>query len=290
MRLFHLLALIVSFIFVTSCSENANKEGMPDVLRISILPDEGKETLLKRYTPLFKYLSDELDVKYKLEIPDSYQDLVDKFSSGKVDLAYFGGLTFIQTNKTHGVIPLVMRDVDTRFTSYFIAKNDKTLIKLTDFKNKRFSFGSNLSPSGHLMPRYFLKEKGIVPENYFSKVEYSGKHDKTIYQIIDGKVDLGATNAKIFDKMVENNQVSMNDVSIIWETPPYPDYIWVLRKDFDMATQTKIKNAFLSLSPGNSSHAEILKRIDANGFFPASINDFKQLYEISYESGLIASN
>lgn len=49
--------------------------------------------------------------------------------------------------------------------------------RITDFKGKVFSSGSNLSTSGHLLPRHFLKEMGIEPENYFSWVDYSGKHD-----------------------------------------------------------------------------------------------------------------
>jgi len=290
MKLHSIMLIVLSAFSIPACSDRADMQTMPDVLKIGILPDESEAELLRRYTPLFHYLSDKLDITYSLVIPASYQDLLDQFATGNIDLAYFGGFTFILAHDKYDAKPLVMRDVDTRFTSYFIVKSDNKSTKLDDFKSKRFSFGSKLSTSGHLMPRYFLKQKEIVPEEYFTKVEYSGAHDKTVYSVRDDNVDIGVTNAKIFDKMLQDKRISFNEVRILMESPPYPDYVWVLQNKFDPLIQTKIQNVFLSLSPANSEHAKIFSGLDAGGFLPAAVSDFQYLHDISHELGLIQVN
>lgn len=275
-----LLALLIA---AAGCSDDGESgKGMPAVLKIGIPPDESKATLLKRYTPLFKYLSRELGIPYELKISTSYKNLLELFEKGDIDLAHFGGFTFIQAYHKHKAVPLVMRDIDTRFTSYFVTRADIPLRRLPDFKGKTFSFGSKLSTSGHLMPRYFLNEEmGIVPEKFFSKVQYSGSHDKTAIQVQDGIVDIGAANSKIIDKMLRDGRLSREKIRILWESPPYADYVWVLQSGFNKTTRMKIRNAFLALSPSIKTDAAILSKVDAAGFLPASFADFEQLNRVA---------
>ena len=130
------------------------------------------------------------------------------------------------------------------------------------------------------MPRFFLNKNGIEPESFFSRVEYSGKHDLTAYWVRDGKVDLGVANAKVIDSMFQDGRLAQDSIRILWETPPYADYVWALQSDMNDTIRSKIINAFLSLSPDKPEHTEILTKIDSRGFLPASIKDFNDLHEI----------
>lgn len=275
---YFLIAILTIFI---ACAPS-NKDGVIalSTLRIGILPDESKDKLIERYTPLFKYLSSEIGIPYELIIPNTYNDLLELFYAKKIDLAYFGGFTFIKARVFANAIPLVMRDVDTRFTSYFLVKTDHPARNISDFKNKTFTFGSKLSTSGHLMPRYFLKEMGIVPEVFFSEVRYSGKHDLTAYWVRDGRVALGAANHAVVNKMYEDGRLSEREVRILWETPPYPDYVWAVRPLNNKKFLIKLRDAFLNLSKTNKDHAKILEGVDAASFLPAGINDFSKLKDI----------
>lgn len=282
-----LLLFFVMVFCLTACSKPAGKEkGLPDILTIGILPDESKAELLKRYTPLFKYLSQELGIPYKLIIPSDYSELMDLFKNGHIDLAYFGGLTFIQANNLYEAVPLVMRDIDVYFTSYFITQPDRSTTKLTESKGAIFSFGSKLSTSGHLMPRLFLQQKGIKPEEHFGKVLYSGSHDETAFAVRNKSVDIGAINAKILDKMMLDGRIKEGEIHILLETPPYPDYVWAIQAGIGRLAKEEIVSAFLSLSPANKSHARILSGVDAGGFLPASTGDFFQLQGIASQIGL----
>ncbi len=278
------LLLLFSFL-IAGCSGSDGGESLPDTIRIGVLPDESPEKLRERYALLFDYISKELDRSYELKIPADYSDLLEMFKNKEVDLAYFGGVTFLRAQRDYSAVPLVMRDTDLRFTSYILAGADDNRTDLQDFIGASFSFGSRLSTSGHLMPRYFLKMEGIEPESFFSKVVYSGKHDKTAYSVRDGLVELGAANAKIIDTMFRDGRLDEDKIQIIHETPPYVDYVWALQNDYQEKYQLKIVNAFLSLNPASHEHEQILSAVDAGGFLPASDNDFAKLKSVFIEQG-----
>ena len=136
-------------------------------LRVGVLPDESENILLERYTPLLEFLTQETGHPCEIVIPDNYEELLKTFGEGQIDLAYFGGATFVKANTEYGAVPLVMRDVDARFTSDLVVAGED-LNTLKELQGKRFSFGSRLSTSGHLMPRHFLQVRyGVTPENVF---------------------------------------------------------------------------------------------------------------------------
>ena len=285
---FVLLFLILS---INGCSRQEDSgEGFPPVLKIGLLPHESKEVLIKHYTPLFKYLSEELDVPYELIIPSDYEDLLRQFDEGEIDLAFFGGFTFIQANQKSGAVPLVMRDIDVHFTSYLISSTTKPAKYLKNFKGKDFAFGAALSTSGHIMPRFFLEEKNLIPETFFNKVEYSGSHDKTALWVRDGIVDIGAVNSRVIEEMILDGRLNRNDIRIIWETPPYANYVWAVQENLNQSSRDKIRHVFLSLSPANEAHASILLGVNAGGFLPASMDDFTELQKIAFNSSLLKSS
>jgi phosphonate transport system substrate-binding protein len=51
---------------------------------------------------------------------------------------------------------VVQRPRDAEFHSSFIVRADLDVDSLEDLRGKTFTFGSESSTSGHLMPRYFL--------------------------------------------------------------------------------------------------------------------------------------
>lgn len=286
-----LTLLLVLTVLLTGCSQQSDTGNMPDVLKIGLLPDQDKAALEKRYHPLLSYISEQLKVPHRLIIADSYADLLKQFDDKKIDLAYFGGFAFTQAAHQSSAIPLVMRDIDINFTSYFFiradASNTNTLKNIENFKNKRLAFGSKLSTSGHLMPRFFMQKMNINAESFFSNVMYAGAHDKTAYWVRDGKADIGAANSIIIDKMFTDGRLKKSDIKIIWHSPPYPDYVWAIQPSIGETVRNKISDAFLSLSPANKDHAVILSALDTGGFLPAYSSEFTQLHEIAHQIGLL---
>ncbi len=218
------------------------------VLRVTAIPDESPTELARKAAPLVKYLESKLGMKVEFTPVSDYAAAVETMVNKKIDLAWFGGFTFVQANVRSGgrMIPLVQREEDEKFRSVFIT-TDPAIHQLTDLKGKDVSFGSQSSTSGHLMPRSALLQAGIDPDKDFRRVAYSGAHDATIAAVAAGKVQAGALNISVWDKFVAEKKVDPAKVRVFYTTPPYYDYNWTVHADMPPALREKIKQAFLSL-------------------------------------------
>src|SRR6266852_8528440 len=139
---------------------------VPEVLRVSAIPDENPTELLRIYAPFAQYLARELGMKVQFTPVVDYAATVEGLAAKKLDLVWYGGFTSVQAvRRTNGTAKrLALRQEDAEFKSVFIAKPGSAIKSLSDLKGKTFAFGSVGSTSGSLMPRFFLLQAGINPE------------------------------------------------------------------------------------------------------------------------------
>lgn len=246
------------------------------VLRVTAIPDESPTELARKAAPLVKYLESRLGMKVEFTPVSDYAAAVETLVNRKVDLAWFGGFTFVQAKVRSGgkVIPLVQREEDEKFRSVFITA-DPAIKQLADLKGKDVSFGSQSSTSGHLMPRSFLLQAGLTPEKDFKRVAYSGAHDATIAAVASGKVQAGALNISVWDKFVADKKVDTSKVRAFYTTPAYYDYNWTVHADMPAALRDKIAKAFLDLSKATPEGKEILELQRATRFVPTQADNYK---------------
>ena len=246
------------------------------VLRITAIPDESPTELARKAAPLVKYLEARLGMKVEFTPVTDYAAAVETLVNRKVDLAWFGGFTFVQAHVRSGgkMIPLVQREEDERFKSVFIT-SDPAITQLSDLKGKDLSFGSQSSTSGHLMPRSYLLQTGLNPDKDLRRVAYSGAHDATIAAVASGKVQAGALNISVWDKFVADKKVDTSKVKVFFTTPAYFDYNWTVHADMPAALRDKLTAAFLSLSRDNAEGKEILDLQRATRFVPTKAENYK---------------
>ncbi|MEE1880095.1 putative selenate ABC transporter substrate-binding protein [Pseudomonas soli] len=259
-----------------------------DVLRVSAIPDEAPTELLRKFKPLGEYLEQQLGIKVQFVPVADYPAVVESLASDRLDLAWLGGFTFVQVHlKDPKATPLVQREQDAKFTSKFITANPDVK-SLKDLKGKTFAFGSISSTSGSLMPRYFmLKNDNIKPEEYFSRVAYSGAHDATAAWVQAGKADAGVLNASVWDKLVAAGKVDTSKVRVFATTPEYFDYNWTVRGNMDPALKEKIKQAFLALDPAKPADKAILDLQAASRFIETKPENYQGTEQAAREAGLL---
>ena len=246
------------------------------VFRITAIPDESPTELARKAGPLIKYLEANLGMKVEYTPVTDYAAAVEALVTKKVDMAWFGGFTFVQANVRSGgkVLPLVQREEDERFRSVFIT-SDPAIKTLADLKGKDVSFGSQSSTSGHLMPRSYLLQSGLNPEKDFRRVAYSGAHDATIAAVASGKVHAGALNISVWDKFVAEQKVDLSKVRVLFTTPPYYDYNWSVHADMPAALREKLTQALLALSKATPEGREVLELQRATRFVPTKVDNYK---------------
>jgi phosphonate transport system substrate-binding protein len=258
------------------------------VFRITAIPDESPTELARKAGPLIKYLETKLGLKVEYTPVTDYAAAVEALVNKKVDLAWFGGFTFVQAHvRSSGkVIPLVQREEDEKFRSVFIT-SDPAVKTLADLKGKDVSFGSQSSTSGHLMPRSFLLQAGVNPEKDFKRVAYSGAHDATIAAVASGKVQGGALNISVWDKFVADKKVDTSQVRAFYTTPTYYDYNWTVHADMPVALREKLSAALLALSRDTAEGKEILDLQRATRFVPTKVDHYKGIEAAARSAGLL---
>ena len=258
------------------------------VFRVTAIPDESPTELARKAAPLMKYLEAQLGMKVEFTPVTDYAAAVEALANRKVDLAWFGGFTFVQANARSGgkAVPLVQREEDEKFRSVFIT-SDPAIRQLTDLKGKDVSFGSQSSTSGHLMPRSFLLQAGLDPDKDFKRVAYSGAHDATIAAVAAGKVQAGALNISVWEKFVADKKIDTSKVTAFYTTPPYYDYNWTVHADMPAALREKLTQALLSLSRNDPAGKEILELQRATRFVPTKADNYKGIDAAARSAGLL---
>lgn len=260
-------------------------------LKISAIPDENPQEMLRIYTPFADYLTKEVGLPVKFTPVVDYAATVEGLAASKLDMVWYGGFTSVQAAyRAKGARRIIMRKEDAEFKSHFITRHDTQIRSLIDLKGRTFSFGSVSSTSGHLMPRYFLLKAGVNPEKDFSKFSFSGAHDATAAWVEAGRVDAGALNFLVWDKLVETKKVDTNKVVVFWTTPPYVDYVWTVRGRLDKSIVDRISNAFLKLDYKNPEHKKLLDLHQTKGYILAKDSDWKGIEEAAIWAGLLKTN
>lgn len=259
-----------------------------DVLRVSAIPDEAPTELQRKFKPLGDYLEKKLDMKVEFIPVTDYPASVEGLINNKLDLVWFGGFTFVQANIRSGgkVVPIVQREEDEKFRSVFITTN-KSVTKLADLKGKTFTFGSESSTSGHLMPRSYLLAAKVNPDTDMKRIAFSGAHDATVAAVAGGKVDAGALNISVWEKLVAQGKVDPNAVRVFYTTPTYFDYNWSVRSDMNPALRKKLTDAFLALTSSDAEGKQILEIQRATRFIPTKVENYSAIRTAGENAGLL---
>ncbi len=259
------------------------------VLRVSAIPDEAPTELQRKFKPLGDYLEKETGLEVVFTPVSDYAAVVEGLAAKKIDLAWLGGFTYVQARlRTSGeALPIVQRAEDEVFTSKFIVPADSTVKSLAELKGKTFAFGSPSSTSGHLMPRFFLLEDGIDPDQDFARIAFSGAHDATVAFVASGRAEAGVLNASVMDKLLEKGDANAGRVKVIATTPPYYDYNWTVRPGLDPALREKIANAFLKLDPADPAHKELMALQRTSKFVPTTSANYDGIERAARSAGLI---
>ena len=257
------------------------------LLRVTAIPDESPTELARKFAPLGQYLETKLGVKVEWTPVTDYAAAVEALVNKKVDLAWFGGFTFVQAYQRSGgkIIPLVQREEDEKFRSVFITDATSGITKLEDLKGKTLSFGSVSSTSGHLMPRSFLLAAKLNPDVDLKRISFSGAHDATIAAVASGKVDAGALNISVWEKFVAEKKVDTAQVKVFFTTPAYFDYNWSVHADMPQALRDKLSAAFLALNEANGKEILALQR--ATRFLPTKVENYVGIRAAAENAGLL---
>ncbi|WP_026101008.1 putative selenate ABC transporter substrate-binding protein [Synechococcus sp. PCC 7336] len=290
------LLLIVLPLAACAPSSTSTTEVEPFVT--GAIPDRDPEKLQRRYGLLSDYLEAELGVPVDYRPVTDYTAAVTAFRVGDLDMVWFGGLTGVQARlQVPGAEAIAQRDIDEQFHSVFIANVDSgiepfdSLAGLTVFEDSRFTFGSESSTSGRLMPQFFLQQAGVELNEFRGEVGFSGSHDATIQLVEAGTYEAGAVNEQVWRSRLEAGEVDRDRVREVWRSPAYFDYHWVIRPEvedrYGEGFSDRVREALLQLDPEVPEQREILDLFGAGRFIPTHESNYAQIEAVGRQIGKI---
>ena len=294
---FFLLCLVLSLVACGGQEEGATGGGQETEavakLLFTAIPDQNTTELKEKFQPLADYLSTALDVIVEYVPAHDYQASVEMFKNGDVHLAWYGGLTGVQArDAVEGARAIAQGEADPQYYSYFIAHKDTGLEKSDEFPaavaDLKFTFGSESSTSGRLMPEFFIQENsGKSPEEFFSEtMGFSGSHDKTVELVESGAYQAGAVNYKVYQKRVKAGKTDPDVCRVIWQTPFYADYNWTAHPDLETAFgegfTERLQQALVSIDDPT-----LLSALPRERLIPAVNEEFEGIRKVAQSLGML---
>jgi phosphonate transport system substrate-binding protein len=288
------LILIVLVLALTACgtkekdSSTNKKDG---VFTIGVIPAQTEGEMKGALNKLQDVLGKKLDREVKITSYPDYNGVVEAMNYGKIDMAYFGPLTYVIAHKESGAKAIITQLIkgEPFYYSYLITHKDSNYESVDDMiadaGNVRFAFGDPSSTSGSLIPGIELKDKGVYrsESDYdFKNVQFTGSHDATALAVQNKQVDVGAIDSAIFDKLVEEGAVDGEQFKTIWKSEKLFQYPWAVAKNTDEETVKLLQEAFLSIKD-----EEILSAFGATGFIKASNKDYESIRMAALKEGMI---
>lgn len=302
-KLFVAGLLLLSLSAFTACSNNSstsstNSAAQTKTFVTGAIPDQDPEKLQRLYGKLSKYLEAELKVPVSYKPVTDYTAAVTAFRVGDLDMVWFGGLTGVQARlQVPGAEALAQRDIDAKFHSVFIVNKNsgikpiKDAKELTALKGHTFTFGSESSTSGRLMPQYFLQQAGVKLEDFKGQVGFSNNHDATIELVTAGTYDAGVLNEQVWEKRLKEGKIDQSKIEVIWRSPEFYDYHWVInpsvKQRFGDDFPQKVQAALMKLNPNVPEQKEILELFGAAKFVPTKNENYAKIEQVGREIGKI---
>ena len=255
-----------------SCSSNDAKSDKqnPDKLIVALLPDENAATVIQDNQGLKDYLGQKTGKEIELVVSTDYSSMIEAASNGRLDLAYFGPLSYVLAKTKSDIEPFAARIKNgaTTYQSCLIGNVESEVSNFGAIKGKTVAFGDPASTSSRLFPELKLSDEGLKAGDDYKQV-FLGAHDAVALAVQGGNAQAGGLSCPIYESLLEKKTINADKIVLIAKTEPIPQYPWTMRSDLDPELKETIKTTFIELNDDS-----VLKPFKADGFAAMEDSDY----------------
>ncbi|MFH1624437.1 MAG: phosphate/phosphite/phosphonate ABC transporter substrate-binding protein [Pseudomonadota bacterium] len=307
----------VDFIYGDSGIEVMESKGYVPItspLLIATIPERSIIRQEDRYRPLVDYLSRKLGAQIKIGLRhiSSYQEMLDEFIDGRVNVAFVGSFLYalIQAQVGVEVIARPVKDEISQYRGLIFTHKDNEIKDWGDLKGRSFAM-IRATTAGEIFPKMFLKDHGVRDlENYLGKIYYVGSHDTSILKVLNREIDAGAAKDLMYNKLAREDPRIEKDMVILAQSPPVPENALVIRKNlnfvcfnchegngkkgsktsysdetYSVNLRRKFEEILLGLEETEEGR-ETLRKFGADRFIKTTHSDYSELYKMIRRLGM----
>lgn len=237
-----LFALLVALL--VGCVAFAPPPARASGLVFSPLPMETPETVVAAWRPLLAYLEDRLGTTIRIEYTAGYDELLERFAAGRIDIAYLGPLPYVELKKRFPAAqPVVLfkeKDGKATYTCTLYAPLEARPT-LKNLRGKKVALTQPLSTCGYLAVDGLLRKAGNSLEN--NRYRYLGTHDAVLQAVAAGQFDAGGAKTSVGEKYLPLG------LAAVAETPHFPGFVLVANGQRVSAARIELMRRLLSEAP-----------------------------------------
>ena len=248
-------------LFVLACG--TGPVSAAGVLNVGLLPSEDPRLVVSDNQALLDHLHNSLQVEVKPFVSTDYNGVIEALRAKKLDVAFLGPFSYVLANTVADVEAFAVPETEKQgavYHSVIIARRDHNIGSLKDLGGKTFAFVDPSSTSGHLFPKAALIKAGYDPNNYFSRVIFSGGHDASAIAVQNGKVDAAAVADALLDTAFKRGVLKREDIIVVWTSEPIPGAPFVYRRDLPEELKAKLRTALSQIHDMSWGPNNVIKR------------------------------
>lgn len=219
------------------------------------------------YQQLQGYIQKKLGRPVQLVDRENYDEMNNLLETGGVDIAFVCAGPYVEGKAKFNLELLAMPLVKGQpiYYSYILAHKDSEVSNFKELRGKTFAFTDPKSNSGKLVPTYMLARMKETPESYFSRVEFTYGHDKSIKAVAEKIVDGAAVDSLIWEYTALKKPELTGQTKIIAKSAPYGIPPVVVRAGLDPEIKKSVKDILLGAA-NDPEGREILKGMMIDSF------------------------
>lgn len=283
------LVLFIAIILTLCIPLPSLAQSSPQKILIGIVPEMNVFKQKQRFKLLGEYLSKKSGIAVEFTILSRYGNIVDRFSSEKLDGAFFGSFTGALAIKRLGVVPLarpVNLDGSSTYHGYLFVRKDSGIKGVHEMKGKKMAFVDKATTAGYLFPLAYLKENGVTDTNsFFSKSFFTGSHDAAINAVLNRKADVGAAKHSVYERERKHDPRVDRELTILAKSSIVPSNGLCVRSDLPEPLKNKLKSILLGLH-GDPAGKAVLQQFGALKFIETTAGDYQPVFEMAQKIGI----
>jgi phosphonate transport system substrate-binding protein len=246
-----------SMVLMLTGSAMAADPSWPKELTFALLSTESAPEVGRRWTPILEQLGKDLGLPIKQVAATDYRGSIEALKFKKAQIGQLGPKGYVEASNNNyaNVVPVVQlqhTNGSLGYRSCLIVHADSDLFSPEDIGGKTFAFNDPNSTSGYLVPMtFFLMEMAIDPQEYFSKLTFSGSHEASILAVANKKVDVASTNLPDIQQMTREGKIPTGALRVIWVSKLIPNDPIVVRTDLPDSLKQAIQHSLTSMKASN---------------------------------------
>jgi phosphonate transport system substrate-binding protein len=263
----------------------ASAAGKP--VAFAVVAGDSVKATIEKFQPLMDYLSKKTGSPFELKPVKDYQAVVEGFKSGEFEAGIIGSGVGGGAVRDIGAIPVarpVAKGVST-YRGYLITRKDSGMKKIEDFKGKSFDFGRKGNSAGHLYPLSLLKAKKLDPDAFFSKHEFTPKHEVVVSKVLNREVAGGSVKDAAYEKMKKEDPRVAKELVVLSKSEAFPDTTHFFRKGSDGELVKAARKALLGIDRDPDGKAA-LAALGAEKYVETTPKDFAYVQKLLKAAGI----